>query len=489
MFILGISGWVSSTTIAMWQEAKWFRQDAGCETLIGAYRYTALPVVRALRPWLMYPIILHLAFLGPALALPNFTIYGSGSGLTGDVVNVMAANTRDIWVNSWYPTTGGATGGISTFSYKYENWTTYGRGDGLAADVLQGLGIAPDNSIWICHPFGVQVFDPAKGEFVADYGVDDGLKGAAEDVAFQGGDTIWVGTTEGVAEFTVSTRTWRMYNTADGLVHNKVYSLALDGDALWIGTGGGASRFDTASSEWASYTTADGLPDDIVNKVFVTGKDVWFATRSGLARMKKGSGKIRVYTKADGLPSDNIVDVAVFRDRIWVATSEGVGKLEGRWKIVDKDDGLPVTKVSSIATQRDYIWFGTPSGVARYGPLGPGLSFTSPYFLIIILAVAGGAVLLVLRPGARKAEPEATERKARSEGQPLRKPPHEICGGAPKRRLCTRCKYYTLRSGAIRCAKYDIPIDFKEEGEGRLKQIKRSPPPDDSGDEDEKTAA
>jgi hypothetical protein len=203
--------------------------------------------------------------------------------------------------------------------------------------------------------------------------------------------------------------------------------------------------------------------------------------------MRKGSGKIKNFDKSDGLPSDNIEDVAVFRERVWVATSDGVGKFEGRWKTVDAKDGLPVTKVGSIATQRDYIWFGTPSGVARYGPLGPGLSFGSPYFLLIILGVVGGALLIVLRPGAKKEEAEGPSRsRTRPEATTSKKPPYEICGGTPKRELCSLCKFYTLRSGAIRCGKYDIAIEFKDDGEGRLRQQSRPSAKQPTGEDEDK---
>jgi len=421
-----------------------------------------------------------LALLPAALAngVPNFTTYRQADGLVGDVVSVIAANAKDVYVNSWYPTTSGANGGISTYSFKTDNWTSYGRDKGLVADVLQGLGLDPQGNLWICHAFGVQVFDTAKREFIAGYGPDQGLLGAAEDVAFDGDNLVWVGTSEGMGRFDRSKNEWKMFTTADGLVSNKVFTIAVDGELLWIGTGSGASRFDTGTGEWKSYTTSDGLADDIVNKIVVTDKYVWLATRSGLSRLDKKKGKVRNYGKADGLPSSNVVDVVLFRGRVWVATSDGVGKYEGRWKIVDEGDGLPVTKVNCLAAQKDYIWFGTPSGIARYGPLGPGLSFGSPYSLIVVVGVILGVVLIVLRPGARKAKEEVRRKKPEEgEAAPTRKPPYDICGGVPQRQLCTRCKYYTLKGSALSCAKYKIPIAFPDEGEGkRLRQISKGPP-------------
>ena len=394
------------------------------------------------------------------------------------MVSAIAANAKDVYVNSWYPTTSGANGGISTYSFKTDSWTSYGRSEGLAADVLQGLGLDPQGNLWICHAFGVQVFDTSKRQFVASYGPDQGLMGAAEDVAFQGDNLVWVATSEGVGRFDRSKKEWKMFTTKDGIVSNKVFSLAVDGEVLWIGTGSGLTRFNTASGEWKSYTTADGLADDIINKVTVTDKHVWLATRSGLSRLDKKKGTVKNFGKADGLPSSNVVDVVLFRGRVWVATSDGVGKYEGRWKIVGEKDGLPVSKVNCIAAQKDYIWFGTPQGVARYGPLGPGLSFGSPYFLILVVGLVLGGVLVVLRPGARKAKEEAARRKPeQSEAAPTRKPPYEACGGVPQRQLCTRCKYYTLKGSALNCAKHKIPIAFPDESEGkRLRQMSKGVP-------------
>jgi len=95
-------------------------------------------------------------------------------------------------------------------------------------------------------------------------------------------------------------------------------------------------------------------------------------------------------------------------------------------------------------------------------------------------------VLIVLRPGARKAKEEVgRKRPEEGEAATARKPPYEICGGVPQRQLCTRCKYYTLKGNALSCAKYKIPITFPDEGEGkRLRQISKGPPEAKPNDQD-----
>lgn len=417
--------------------------------------------------------------MGLASGLPNFTIYGKESGLVGDTIVSMTANERDIWVNTFYPTNDGAVGGISTYSFKNDSWTTYRPGDGLATNVIQGLGIDHQGCLWMCQSFGVQVIDTSH-TFVASYGPDEGLKGAGKAVDFQGENIVWVGTTEGIGRFDRTKNEWKMFTPEDGLVHKQVYKIAVDDEVVWIATGGGLSRYDTSTGEWKNYHATDGLADDIVNSIAVTKKYVWFATRGGLSRLNKKKGTFTNYGRVDGLPSDNILDVAVFREKVWVATSDGVGKLEGRWKIIDSKDGLPISSVKKIATQKDYIWFGTGKGVARYGPLGPGLTFNSPYFLVIVLVIVLGAVLIVIRPGAKKAE-TSTQRPGKPEKpKSSEKPPYDVCGGTPQKQLCTRCKYYRLKGETLQCAKYRITIVFgddsgtmKQQQTKKLQQIKK----------------
>ena len=72
--------------------------------------------------------------------------------------------------------------------------------------------------------------------------------------------------------------------TDAGLPTGAVSDLALDGDTLWVGTADGVARFD--GGRWRTFgRRTDGLPDDVVTAVAVDGRGrTWAGTlRSGVA--------------------------------------------------------------------------------------------------------------------------------------------------------------------------------------------------------------
>src|SRR5208282_5594494 len=97
------------------------------------------------------------------------------------------------------------------------------------------------------------------------------------------GDRVWAGTDNGLALY--ENHAWKVYNTADGLAHRAVLSLALDkrtGD-VWAGTMGGLSRISGGRID--SFTQlSSGLSNNVVYGVSIEGENVWIATAAGACR-------------------------------------------------------------------------------------------------------------------------------------------------------------------------------------------------------------
>ena len=71
---------------------------------------------------------------------------------------------------------------------------------------------------------------------------------------------------------------WRNYPT-----DAPVTALAASGDTLWVGTTNGLIRFNRIDSSSVIYTTADGLPDNRINVIAVAADGrVWFVTQGKL---------------------------------------------------------------------------------------------------------------------------------------------------------------------------------------------------------------
>lgn len=195
------------------------------------------------------------------------------------------------------------------------------------------------------------------------------------------GDRIWAGTENGLAVY--ENHKWKIYNTAEGLAHRAVLSLALDkrtGD-VWAGTMGGLSRVSAGRIE--SYTQLNsGLSNDVVYGVSVEGENVWVATAAGGCKLDLHSGQWALYNERN-TPMFEIwaYGVSAASDKVYYAVW-GSGLLEytqktGRWDKYDdpdgenemvlfKDQGLIHEIVTSVSYVDKIVWVATYFGDSRY---------------------------------------------------------------------------------------------------------------------------
>lgn len=174
------------------------------------------------------------------------------------------------------------------------------------------------------------------------------------------GDSIWIGTTNGVMKFHIPTERNTIYTTKDGLLSNVILGITIAPDnAAWIGTyGGGLTRFD-GKSRWTTYTpygagptgnyrssyvrykAGDGLGDLwVYQTLFLPDGTMWAATWKGASRFNGRS--FTTYSTGDGLVDKWVYSMAVDREgRFWFGTEGGVTSYNGRtWKSWTHKDGL-----------------------------------------------------------------------------------------------------------------------------------------------------
>ena len=187
------------------------------------------------------------------------------------------------------------------------------------------------------------------------------------DIAAEG-PILWVATRGGVIRWNTDDNSSLQYTTADGLVNNVVYSVAIDQDGnKWFGTRDGISRFD--GTNWSTFTTEQGLADNRVYDIAIDSMgNKWFGTAQGLSKFDGNSWT--TYTTAQGL-ADNIVR-AIALDRtnqVWVGTDGGgISRFDGtNWTSWAASDGLVNNHVWSItADSTNNIWIGTYEGLSRF---------------------------------------------------------------------------------------------------------------------------
>lgn len=78
---------------------------------------------------------------------------------------------------------------------------------------------------------------------------------------------IWIGNSEGLAEWNPQTQQLKTYTTAHGLSSNAVYAIKGDGqDNLWISTNAGMSRFNLNTHTFSNFYADDGLQGNEFSK-------------------------------------------------------------------------------------------------------------------------------------------------------------------------------------------------------------------------------
>lgn len=159
------------------------------------------------------------------------------------------------------------------------------------------------------------------------------------------GDTVWIGTSNGILRYNLSTEDQQVYTTKDGLLSNMIHSITVGPDGvIWVGTyGGGLSRFD--GKTWTAYTP------------YGLGSTLTYAANWTPFKKGQGLGDLWVY----GIHFDP-------KGVMWVATWKGVSRFDGKaFKTYTTDDGLIDKWVYTLSQDRDGVfWFGTEGGVTRY---------------------------------------------------------------------------------------------------------------------------
>ena len=88
---------------------------------------------------------------------------------------------------------------------------------------------------------------------------------------------------------------------------------------LWLATGGGLSRFDIKTKTFKNYNTKDGLPNNNLWTITADGNNLWTSTNSGIARIELDSASnvksIKSFQKNEGLLSLEFSQGAYYHDK------------------------------------------------------------------------------------------------------------------------------------------------------------------------------
>jgi ligand-binding sensor domain-containing protein len=264
------------------------------------------------------------------------------------------------------------TGGLVTAAMPAGPLTkTLAAPGGLPTNQTLSVATSPGGDLWIgTVDGGVARLSPAGGWRRA-LTTFDGLPSDRVQTLLRAGDSVWVGTSGGVALFAENSSNARVTlrrsdssaSTAGGLVSDDVRALAIVGDTLWVGTGSGLSSFQ--SGAWLDRRAIFAGP---VNALAVVGDTLWVGTNAGprayaggmLAPVAAGHlGASLALAEAGGVLYSATDGFGVFRRAAgsWVATGSG----------------LPFGDANALGTAPDgALWAGLETGMARYDAASDG---------------------------------------------------------------------------------------------------------------------
>ncbi|MCC6937804.1 MAG: T9SS type A sorting domain-containing protein [Flavobacteriales bacterium] len=248
-------------------------------------------------------------------------------GLADNSISAIAVMANgDVWA--------GTDVGVSVFNGS--SYTSYTTADGLSDNQVNNIKQAPNGDVWIGTINGVTRYS---GSTFTAFGSPDIPFGGVTYIAFAANGEVWLGGgLGGVIIYNGSA--FSLLTTADGLVSNKIRSIAFDaGQYKWVGTAKGISVFDDANIHIADHTRPFILPaPDTLNPVTdvaIDGQGVLWAavyvdylvTEGGISAY---DGTWHQYETVDGLAGPNVRRIAIDdNDDVWVTTSTGLTRISG----------------------------------------------------------------------------------------------------------------------------------------------------------------
>ncbi len=210
-------------------------------------------------------------------------------------------------------------------------------------------------------------FALGKGVFTSSPAANSNIAGyAIYDLETDSAGHVWIATDNGVSLVDGSAHVLRHFTTADGLPGNEVLCMAWQGqDTLWVGTDKGCASYREGT--WRSYPE---LTRGIVMSIATDSKGhVYLGTyRTGVI-VYDGQGARRLNTYNSHLPHNMVTAVLCDgQDRLWAGTAEGLLCVDGpsQYLYTKQNSGLLSNHITALATDGRCLYVGTDTGLSRF---------------------------------------------------------------------------------------------------------------------------
>ena len=302
---------------------------------------------------------------------------------------------------------------------------------GLPSNRLLSVGVGPSGTLWAgTADKGVARLIPGGG-FRRTLTSFDGLPSDRVQTIYVHGDSVWIGTSGGVALFTENVggqatlrRSDSQASTAGGLVSDDVLAFQEIADTLWVGTSGGVSTF--AGGVWRNRASTLATS---VRALEAHEDTLWAGTPAGPRRYAAGAFTVVATGHVGGsqaldsygsrlLSGSSLQGVfrytgggwaafgstpSVFRPSsfvtapdgsLWAGTDRGLARYDAAgdaWNLLPTP-GPAVNGVERALVDARGAWFATGNNVAPGGNLGEVLHYDGTVWTLLTAATTGGAL-------------------------------------------------------------------------------------------------
>lgn len=192
---------------------------------------------------------------------------------------------------------------------------------------------------------------------------------------------MWFGTWDGLNRY--DGYEFLLYNKEHGLSNENIRSIHQKGDTLWIGTEEGLSLLDLSTNNITTFLSNENdstsLTNNWINHIYEDHNgQIWISTASGLSSYQPATNNFdQIFSRDYGNPLRSNHMNMMKQDssyNYWIATSYGLVHYELKsqnltryFHIATDSNSLPDNHVSSITFDGfNRLWVGTKSGLARF---------------------------------------------------------------------------------------------------------------------------
>ncbi len=119
------------------------------------------------------------------------------------------------------------------------------------------------------------------------------------------GNKLWIGTENGLNVLDKTKKTFKYWNTKNGIANNLVTDIYKKNDSvLWLSTGGGLSKFNIITKKFKNYTTENtGFINDFFYQILADKRNnLWVSSNYGIVKFNEKTHQFYTYTERDGIP-------------------------------------------------------------------------------------------------------------------------------------------------------------------------------------------